>query len=390
MKRKICVVVTARASYARIKSALREIKNNLKLELQLILGASLLLDRYGTAANIIEKDGFKASGHVYMILEGENPITMAKTTGIGLLELPTLFNDLKPDLVLTVADRYETIATAIAASYMNIPVGHIQGGEITGSIDEKVRHAVTKLSNFHFVANQNCADRLINMGENPNSVFVTGCPSIDLAAEVLRHPQVDANLFSKYGGVGSLLNLQKDYIVVLQHPVTTEYEEALSQIEATLNAVYELKIPTLWFWPNVDAGSDKISKGIRIFREKHNPDFIHFFKNMAPEDFLRLLYNARCVVGNSSVGIRESAFLGVPSVTVGSRQRGRERAENVLDARYDKQEIKNAINKQIRHGRYPSFHLYGDGTAGKQIAEILSQLELCNHKVFFQSTLSKK
>lgn len=382
MKRKICVVVTARASYARIKSVLREIKKHPDLELQLILGASLLLDRYGAAANIIEKEGFRASGHVYMVLEGENPITMAKTAGIGLLELPTLFNDLRPDIVLTVADRYETIATAIAASYMNIPVAHLQGGEVTGSIDEKVRHAVTKLSNFHFVSNKNCAQRVIQMGENPATVFVTGCPSMDLAKEVLRSPKKKADLFVKYGGVGSVFNLKNDYLIVIQHPVTTEYEDTLKQVNETLQAIYELKIPTLWFWPNVDAGSDKISKGIRTFRERYNPDFIHFFKNISPEDFLRLLYSAGCIIGNSSAGIRESAFLGVPSVNIGTRQKDRECSKNVLHAGYDRKEILQLIKKQIRHGQYRSSHIYGDGKAGRKIADILSRIDLNANKRF--------
>ena len=385
MKRKICVVVTARASYARIKSVLREIKNNPELELQLILGASLLLDRYGTAANIIEGDGFQASAHVYMVLEGENPITMAKTTGIGLLELPTIFNDLKPDIVLTVADRYETIATAISASYMNIPVAHIQGGEITGSIDEKVRHAVTKLSNFHFVANKNCAERVIQMGENPETVFATGCPSIDIAAEVLKNPKLDFELFTKYGGVGPTFDTKNGYIIVMQHPVTTEYDSALEQINQTLMAIYELKIPTLWFWPNIDAGSDLVSKGIRVFREKYHPEFIHFFKNMAPEDFLKLLYNSKCIVGNSSAGIRESSFLGIPSVNIGTRQRGRERGRNVVDVDCSKDRIKSAIKKQIGNGKYPQEYIYGDGTAGKRIATILTEIDLKKkEKAFYQ------
>jgi len=383
MKRKICAVITARASYARIRSVLKEIKKHPDLELQLVLGASLLLDRYGMAANIIERDGFHASEYIYIVLEGENPITMAKTTGIGLLELATTFNNLKPDVVLTVADRYETIATAIAASYMNIPVAHIQGGEITGSIDGKVRHAITKLSNFHFVSNENCAKRVIQMGEDPESVFVTGCPSIDLAAEVLKNPKLDFDVFSRYGGVGAILDLRHGYTVVIQHSVTTEYEFAFEQISKTLQVIYELKLPTFWFWPNVDAGSDKVSKGIRIFREKYNPDFIHFYKNMRPGDFLKLLYNSKCIVGNSSAGIREASFLGVPSVNIGSRQQGRERGKNVIDVDYKKEKIKKAVMEQVKHGLYPSEHIYGDGTAGRKIADILSNIEIKNEKKFY-------
>lgn len=385
MKRKICAVITARASYARIKTVLREVENHPNLELQLVLGASLLLDRYGMGANIIEKDGFKVSAHVYMVLEGENPITMAKTTGIGLLELPTILNDLKPDIVLTVADRYETIATAISASYMNIPVAHIQGGEVSGSIDEKVRHAVTKLSNFHFVSNENCAKRVIQMGEAPETVFVTGCPSIDLAAEVLKRPELDFDLFTKYGGVGNVLEMKNGYIIVVQHPVTTEYDYVFEQINETLSAIYESGMPTLWFWPNVDAGSDKASKAIRMFREKFRLDFVHFFKNMPPGDFLKLLYNAKCIVGNSSVGIRESSFLGVPAVNIGTRQSGRERGKNVTDVNCAKKEIEVAIAEQLRHGHYPSECIYGDGNAGKKIADILASIEIVRDKKFYEN-----
>jgi UDP-hydrolysing UDP-N-acetyl-D-glucosamine 2-epimerase len=384
MARKICVVITARASYARIKSVLKAIQKCSDFELQIVIGASLLLERYGTGVNIIESDGFKVSAHVYMVLEGENPITMAKTTGIGLMELPTVLNDLKPDIVLTVADRFETIATAIASSYMNIPVAHIQGGEITGSIDEKVRHAVTKLSNFHFVANENCARRVIQMGEEPERVFVTGCPSIDLARGIMEKPELDFHPFERYKGVGPLFDLNNGYLIVMQHPVTTEYDYAFEQINETLLAIYETKIPTLWFWPNVDAGSDKVSKGIRMFRERYNTDFIHFFKNMAPEDFLKLLYHSKCIVGNSSAGIREASFLGVPSVNIGSRQTGRERGKNVIDVNYSKDEIKNAIRQELKHGHYPSEHIYGDGNAGERIANILSTIELKNDKKFYQ------
>src|SRR5882672_2878738 len=183
MRRKVCVVVTARPSYSRIKTALKAIQEHPALELQLVVAASALLDRYGKAVSFMIEDGFDIAARVYMVLEGENPAAMAKTTGLGLLELATVFDNLRPDVVVTVADRYETLATAVAASYMNIPVAHVQGGEITGSIDEKVRHAVTKLADMHFVCTVKSSERVIRMGENPSTVFMTGCPSIDLASE---------------------------------------------------------------------------------------------------------------------------------------------------------------------------------------------------------------
>ena len=248
-KRKICVVVTARPSYSRIRSALRAIQNHPELELQLVIAASALLDRYGMVVNRIRRDGFEIQAQVYMVVEGENLVTSAKTTGIGLMELATVFDNLKPDIVVTIADRYETIATAIAASYMNIPLAHVQGGEVTGNIDEKVRHAVTKLADYHLVATQKAAERVIKMGEDPGSVFVTGCPSIDIAAEVLKEPGLSLNPFEKYGGVGADVDLSNGYLVVMQHPVTTEYEQARLHVTETLFAVNDLGLPALWFWP---------------------------------------------------------------------------------------------------------------------------------------------
>jgi UDP-hydrolysing UDP-N-acetyl-D-glucosamine 2-epimerase len=373
LKRRICVVVTARPSYSRIKTALRAIQEHPDLELLLVVAASALLDRYGTAVRYIESDGFNVASRVYMVLEGENPASMAKTTGIGLMELATVFDNLKPDAVVTIADRFETMATAVAASYMNIPVVHVQGGEVTGSIDEKVRHAVTKLADLHFVSSEPARDRVLRMGEEPSSVFVTGCPSIDLAAEILVQPQLDFDPFERYGGVGDAVSLGDGYVVVMQHPVTTEYELARQQVLETLHAVRDTGLPALWFWPNVDAGSDGTSGAIRSFRELERPENIHFFKNMSPEDFLRLLYNSRALVGNSSVGIRECAFLGVPVVNIGTRQAGRDRGMNVVDVGYDRAEIQGALANHLKNGRYPSDPVYGDGRAGTRIARLLAE-----------------
>ncbi len=265
-KRKIAVVITARPSYSRVKTVLEAIKNHPNLELQLIIAASALLDRYGSAINYIEKDGFQISAKVFNVLEGENLTAAAKTTGIGILELSTVFDNLKPDVVVTVADRFETMATAIAASYMNIPLAHIQGGEVTGNIDEKVRHAITKLADYHFVASEKAKERVIKLGENPEFVFNTGCPSIDLAKQVKENSNhLPFNPYEKYGGVGAKPNLDDGYLVVMQHPVTNEYQDSRKHIEATLQAVYELNKPTLWFWPNVDAGADGTSTGIRAY-----------------------------------------------------------------------------------------------------------------------------
>lgn len=382
MSRKVCVLVTARPSYARIKSALRAIDEHPELDLQLVVTASAVLDRYGSTIKYVQSDGFDVAARVNSVLEGENLVTSAKSTGLALVELATVLDNLKPDVVVTVADRPETLATAAAAAHMNFPLVHVQGGELTGSLDEKVRHAITKLANFHFVCTKGAAERVIRMGERSETVFVTGCPSIDLSASILESPGLDFEPFKTYGGVGAEFEISDGYLVVMQHPVTTEYDQARQHIIETLHAVRDLGMPAFWFWPNVDAGSDGTSNGIRTFREVEPVHQIHFFKNMLPEDFLRLIYNSRCVVGNSSVGIRECAFLGVAAVNIGTRQRGRERGPNVVDVGYDRAEISQAILRQLRNGRPPTDPLYGDGTAGKRIARILAEIPLAVEKHF--------
>ena len=375
-KRKICVVVTARPSYSRIRTALTAIQAHPDLELQLVVAASALLERYGNAIQAIERDGFVPAARVFMVLEGENLVTSAKSTGLGLVELATVFDNLKPDAVVTVADRYETLATAVAASYMNIPVVHVQGGEVTGSIDEKVRHAVTKLANLHLVSTELARQRVIRLGEEPDSVVLTGCPSIDIAADVAARPALDFDPFEKYGGLGPREDLSKGYLVVMQHPVTTEYEEARQQVDETLYAVRDVGLPVLWFWPNVDAGSDGTSKGIRMFREHEKAPNFHFFRNMFPEDFLRLLCGATAIVGNSSVAIRECSYLGVPAVNIGTRQLGRERGRNVIDVDHERGAIASAVKEHLRRGRTAPDHLYGDGRAGTRIADTLATTAL--------------
>ena len=373
--RKICVVITSRPSYSRIKTALIAIRDSEKLELQLILAGSALLDRYGNASNFIEADGFQINDKIYMVVEGDTRSSMARTTGLGIIELTSAIERLDPDMVVTIADRFETIATAISASYMNIPLVHIQGGEVTGNIDEKVRHAITKLADVHLVAGSKPLQRVIRLGEQTATVFNTGCPSIDLAAEVRDSPLLDFDPFERYGGVGKIQDLSNGYIVVLQHPVTTEFGQSQHHIIETLEAVRDSDIPVLMFWPNVDAGSDGTSKGIRTFRELHKPSNMHFFKNMDGKDFLKLLVNSRCLVGNSSVGIRECSFLGVPVVNIGSRQNGRDHGRNVLNVDYDRHDIKGAIlHQRERNSLYDPEHIYGDGQSGKRIAEILAEI----------------
>jgi UDP-hydrolysing UDP-N-acetyl-D-glucosamine 2-epimerase len=352
------------------------IKDHPNLELQLVVGASALLDRYGSVVSLIEKDGFKVFAKVNMLIEGETPETMAKSTGLGLLELPSIFSNIKPDFVLTVGDRFETMATTLAAAYMNIPVAHTMGGEVTGTIDESIRHAVTKFAHIHFPASEEAKERIIRLGERSQDVYMVGCPRIDLVSEIIAAQEVELNdcLFDL--GVGERFDLSKPFLLVSQHPVTTEYGLGEKQITETLEAVRESGLPAIILWPNADAGSEDISRGIRKWREKGMDSNMHFFKNLPTATYIRLMRRTACLVGNSSSGIREGAFIGTPVVNIGSRQDMRERGLNVLNAVNDRFAIHDAISHQLIHGPYQSDSIYGDGNAGKRIADILATCQV--------------
>ena len=215
------------------------------------------------------------------------------------------------------------------------------------------------------------------MGEEPTTVHVVGCPRIDLVAEIARsNGHVESADWLEREGVGAHINLDKPFLLVSQHPVTTEYGHGEEQIVETLMALDELQMPTIMLWPNVDAGSEDLSRGMRKFRETHRPEYIRFYKNFPIETYVRLMLICACAIGNSSAPIREGAYVGVPTVNIGTRQQGRDRADNVVDADYDRCAIVAAVEKQLAHGRYPSNHLYGDGGAGARIARVLVEAPL--------------
>lgn len=369
-RRKICVVVASRANLARITTVLEAVREHPALELQVIAAASALLERFGNAVDVLEATGFTPDAKIPFIIEGHNPATMARSTGLGLLELPTALERLEPDIVLTVADRFETIATAIAGAYMNIPVAHTQGGEVSGSIDESVRHAITKLSHIHFPATELSARRVIAMGEDPQYVFNLGCPSIDLVART--RPGTRQEVLVKHCGAGSPIDPEQPFLLVMQHGVTTEYGHGRAQVIATLRAVSSLGMQALVFWPNVDAGSDEVAAGIRWFREQGLARRCQFFRNLPGEDFIRLMTHCACMIGNSSAALREGAYLGTPAVSVGTRQRDRECGPNVVFTSHDPIKIIAAVRAQLAHGRYQRSELFGSGTAGRDIADVLA------------------
>ena len=372
--KKICTVIGSRANYSSIKSAMRAIQQHPDLELQVVAAASALLDRYGQVVRLIEQDGFEINERLHILIEGETPATMAKSTGVGLIELPSAFERLKPDVVVTVGDRFETMATTLAAAYMNIPVAHTMGGEVSGTIDESIRHAVTKFAHIHFPASRDAAERIIKLGERPEMVFRVGCPRIDLVADILADSasEIDGHMFDL--GVGANLDLSKPFVLVSQHPVTTEYGEGERQIAATLSAVRDSGMQAIVLWPNADAGSEDISRGMRKLREHGMAANMHFFKNLPTATYIRLMKKTACLVGNSSSGIREGAYIGTPVVNIGSRQTARERGSNIIDVGHDSAEILKAMRAQAAHGPYAMEDTYGSGNAGVQIAKTLASL----------------
>jgi len=369
------VIITTRGNYAKMKGVMREIEKSEQLELQLILAGGAILDRYGLAGEALVNREFAVNRKIHFMVEGENTIAMAKSAGMAVIEFSTAFENLSPDVVIIIADRFECLAIAMAAGYMNVPLAHIEGGEVSGSIDESVRHAITKLSHVHFPATKEAEQRIIKMGEDPRTVFNVGCTSLDVIADMDLNDISPIMALQQKSGVGPVVDLQKPYLLIIQHPVTTEYDQNLSHMNETLESVRALSMNSILIWPNMDAGSDGISKAIRVFREKYRPDNIHFFKSLPIEYYAPLLKNAACVVGNSSSGIREASFLGVPSVNIGTRQAGRERGKNVIDVTYKKDEIISAVHKQLDHGPYTPDYIYGDGNACRKIVEILGTSE---------------
>src|SRR3989344_3849073 len=357
-KRKVCFVITNRVHYARQKLLLEHLRGHPALELQLVVGGSALLSRHSDTLSLIEQDGFDPADKLYMVIEGGDNIAMAKTTGLAILEFTNTFQKLNPDIVLIRGDRYEMLAAATAAAYLNKTVAHIEGGEVTGTIDESVRHAITKLSHLHFVTNEDARRRVIQMGENPAYVFLVGSPDIE---QVLHsnNQKIGTKILAGLNnrGTGPRLNFSNEYLVVIYHPVTTEpHQDKITN--KFLGVVESLRLPSVWFWPNIDAGTDQVSKAIRQFHERNQSSPIRFIRDIPADDFIVLLRNSSCLVGNSSAGIKECSYLGVPVVNIGTRQNGRLRGGNVIDVGYSGKEIKKAIQHQLKVGRYPVSDIY--------------------------------
>jgi UDP-hydrolysing UDP-N-acetyl-D-glucosamine 2-epimerase len=371
-RRKICVVLVDRANYGRLKPVMRAIANHPKLELQTIAAGTMVLERFDQPVRVVREDGFDVDGEIYLELEGSTPATMAKSVGFGVVEFASEFQRLKPDVVLLIGDRYEALSAAIAAAYMNICIAHIQGGEVSGSIDESARHAISKFAHFHFPSTRRSADYLIRMGERPETILAVGCPSSDIARMLDRAlaPEIVNG-----AGAGAEIDVAKPFLLVLFHPTTTEFGGERAQMESLLEALGRLKTQTILLWPNIDAGSDHISKAIRVFRAARQPDWLRALVNLTPEDYLKVLANAACAIGNSSSFVRDASYFGTPVVLVGSRQDGRETDQHVTRAAPLANQIHEATLAQLNSGRYAPSSLYGDGFVSERIAQALSGIE---------------
>ena len=383
-KRVICFPITSRVHYARQKNLLEKLNKHPKLDLQVVVGGSVLLDKYGEKfLPAIHDSGLTISDTLFNVVDGGSHIAMAKTAGLTALEFANSLHKLNPDIVVIRGDRFEQLAIAMVAAYLNKTIAHIEGGDVTGTIDESVRHAITKLAHIHFVTNDASRKRVIQMGENPRNVFNVGSPDIEFVAKV--DPKRDGRVVNK-SGMGPEIDVKKPFLAVLYHPVTTEKNNR-GKTEMLLRAVDELNIPAVWFWPNSDAGTNEIAKAIRVYREqgKLKNNKIRFVTDLLPEDFVGLMRSASVLVGNSSAGIKEASYLGLPVVNVGTRQQGRLRGENVIDVGYSKDVIAKAVKKQLGRGRYEKSKVYFQPGTSDRIVKVLSKTRLFTQKNFYHA-----
>ena len=347
------------------------------IEFQLFTGASAVLNKYGRVESLIENDGFKINDSFYCNLDDANLYGMSQSAGLAIIHITSILKKLKPDVLFVVGDRYEVMSAVIASAYLNIRIAHTMGGEVTGTIDESIRHAITKFSHYHFPANKDAETRIIKMGEESDFVFNYGCPRIDLVKNIIDNFNLSSEDFHELNkGLGKSIDLNMPFLLVSQHPVTTEFTKSRNNIAETLKAIKSLQIPTIILWPNSDAGTDELSKEIRTFREKENPSWLSIYRNLPVNHYIFLMNKTACLVGNSSSGIREGNFIGTPVVNIGSRQNKRLRGPNVINCKNDMKEIKDSILKQLKKGKHKRGNLYGIGNSGELIIDSIMNSKL--------------
>ena len=376
--KKLIVGVGSRANFGSIKSFIEAINLSDQFDLKVLCYGTSVLDKYGNVSDLIAKivdytKIIKINTHV----EGNELSDMTKTVALTSLQCSLMFDDQKPDFALTVGDRYETMGFVMAASLQNIPIIHTMGGEVTGTVDENLRHAITKLSHIHFVASADAYKRVIKLGENKSFVFNVGCPRLDAVKAVLAEDpdlNVDDINFLRKEGIGDNIDFNKDFLLVSHHAVTTEHGKNREYASSLIKAVSNTGIQIVYLWPNSDAGSGDIASSVRSYREKYGAKKIRFYKNFNMELYYKLMNKTACLVGNSSSGIREGAFIGTPVVNIGTRQANRERASNVIDIGEDIQSIENAIKLQMNKKYKPSY-TYGKGSASLEMVRVLEKIK---------------
>jgi len=358
-----------RADYPRVKSVLQEICRRKNLELKLIVTGMHLVKEFGYTIKEIEKDGFRIHEKVPMYQNDDTPYGMAKAAARCSDGIADAVKRLRPDIFLLTVDRIETLATAMSVALMNIPIAHIQGGEVTGTIDESIRHAVTKMSHIHFTATKEAAERIIKMGEDPKNVHAVGCPYIDIIKSLEFKSKKELSVI--YG-----FNAAKPLVLFTQHPVTTEYGMGARQMMITINALRKFpELEVVALYSNADAGGRYV---IKTMKEMAN---FHIFPNITDKDYLSLMKRAEFMIGNSSAGIREAPSFHLLVINIGSRQNGRLRAGNVIDVPHSENEIVKAIKKSLYDKKFRKKlaavqNPYGDGKSAKRIVDILENIKL--------------
>jgi len=367
--RKVFIVIERRADYSRYRPILQELKKDPFFETYLVVTGICLLETHGKDVNYIRDDGFKIDAEIPMFdVKGEDTgAEMVRSMSRVMIGLVNELEKAKPDIVLSGFDIGGNFAVTVAAAHMNIPVAHIQGGEVTGSIDESIRHAMSKFAHIHFPATELSKQRLIRMGENPESIYVVGCPSIDV---LVNTPIVPREKIEEVLGI----DLSKPTLLMIQHPVTTEWMNSFDQIKETIEAIKESKVQCVVLLPNNDAGHSKIIEYIKS-------NDVQWFPSLPTEIFINLYRNVSALIGNSSSGIHETPTLKIPTINIGSRQQGRERAGNVIDVPNNKAMIVDAINKAVFDKEFREYvskmeNPYGNGTSAEQIVRILKTVSL--------------
>jgi UDP-hydrolysing UDP-N-acetyl-D-glucosamine 2-epimerase len=373
MKRTIAVVTTSRADYSHLYWPLKDLAAHPGVDLKLIVLAAHLSPEYGATAHEIERDGFPIASRIECLLSSDSDVGMAKTLGLAVLGLTDALAQMRPDLLLLIADRYEMLAPASVALTLRIPIAHIEGGEVSeGAIDDAVRNALTKMSHLHFTSTETARARVISMGEEPWRVHRAGAPSLDhlRRSKLLTRDELEHELH---------LTLTQPLTVVAYHPVTILHDTT-AEADAVFTALDSLPGQVIFCYPNADAGSHALMSRIRAFCAAH-PN-AHLFLNLPSITYWSLLHESTALVGNSSSGIMEAASFALPVVNVGMRQQGRERGPNILDT----EPTVDSIRAQLVRAHDSAFrttltgmrNLYGDGHAAERIVEVLTTMPLEN------------